>query len=183
MGKVLLFILGAYVLYYVVNIIYDLFFANQKAAAHQDEGQLVSMNKDDEPPDIKRFGIDDVEEVEVPKSYVVDEVELYEDNDTPTNYDAEAFRTNYEEEAELEKYSSSQPEKQLLEQENQEKKLIVSHLLNGIRTPTEKFISNTKEVISNALDTDKFDDFLNIANQHVVLTSNIDGHKVFKSTL
>lgn len=181
MGKVLLFILGAYVLYYTVNIIYDLFFHTQKTAASQDEGQLVSMSRDDEPPDIKRFGIDDVEEVEVPKSYVVDE--LHDNNDTPTNYDAEALRTNYEEEVELEKYSSPQPEKQLLEQENQEKKLIVSHLLNGIRTPTENFISNKKEVISNALDTDKFDDFLNIANSHVVLTSNINGHKVFKSTL
>jgi len=183
MGKVILFILVGYVLYYAVNIIYDLFFANAKTVASQEEGQLVSMSKDDDPPDIRRIDIDDVENVEVPKSYIVDEAELYDDNDTPTNYDAEAFRTNYEEEKELEHYSSSQSEKQLLEQENQEKKLFVSHFLNGIRTPAETIISNTKEVISNALDTDKFDDFLNIATSHVVLSSNIDGHKVFKSTL
>lgn len=183
MGKVLLFIFGAYVLYYVANIIYDLFFSEQKAAVSRDEGQLVSIIKDEEPPDIKRFDIEDVEDVEVPKSYIVDEETLYADNNTPTNYDAEAFRTNYEEEQELEKYNSSQPEKQLLEQENQEKKLIVSQLLNGIRTPTENIISDTKEVISNVLDTDKFNDFLNIATSHVVLTSNVNGHKVFKSTL
>jgi len=183
MGKVILFILGAYVVYYAVNIFYDLFLAKAKTVASQDEGQLVSItSKDDEPPDIRSFNVEDVEDVEVPQSYVVDEEVLYDDSDTPTNYDAEAFRTNYEEERELETYDS-QSEKQLLEQENQEKKLFVSHLLNGIKTPTENFISTTKEVISNAWDTDKFDDFLNIANSHVVLTSNIDGHKVFKSTL
>jgi len=185
MGKILLFILVVYVIYYAGNIIYDLFFDKELAVANQDEGQLVSMKKDDDPPpEIKRYDIDAVENVEAPNSYDLDEDNLYDDNESPTNYDADTIRRNYEEEAELDKYSAAdQQDQKLLEQENQEKKHIVSQLFPTIKTQTAHILSSTKEVLTNAWDDDKFDDFLNLANQHVVLTSNIDGHKVFKSTL
>lgn len=182
MGNIYLFILIAYVLYYAGQIIYDLFFLKDKNLAIESEGELVSIQR--EPPDLKNVGIDDIEDIEVPSSYDVDDSQLSDvDEEEPSNYDIEAIRKSYEEEEELNKYSEAEIlEDQNMEKSNHDKKQLASQLLSNLNIANEQIISSKTEVVPVMSDTD-FANFLTEASNHVVMASNTNGHKVFKSSL
>lgn len=196
MQKILLFILGMYVLYYAGNIIYDLFFDNVKVVDNQDEGQLVNMSGDedhqeDEEQAVRQISTESVGQVELPNSADIDEADLYDEEEAPTNYNADAVRKDFEEEQQLERYSlSEEQEKQLLEQErlalekeNQEKKQFAESVIASIKIPKEKIVSSESKSLPDAWNDDSFDQFLETAKSHVVMVSNDKGHKTYKTTL
>jgi hypothetical protein len=196
MQKILLLILGIYILYYAGNIIYDLFFDNVKVVDNQDDGQLVNMGGDHEEDHaedtaVKQISTESVGHVELPNSADFNEDDLYAEDEAPTNYNADAVRKDYEEEQQLERYGfSEEQERQTLEQErlalekeNQEKKQIADNILASIKIPKENIISSTVKVLADVWDDNNFDQFMETAKAHVVLVSNDQGHKTYKTTL
>lgn len=182
MGNIYLWILIAYVLYYSGNIIYDLFFLKDKTLAVESEGELVSISRD--PPEVKNFGVDDIEDIEVPSSYDADDSQLSEaDEENPSSYDIEAARKNYEELEELNQYSEAEKlEDENMERSNHDKKEMASQLLSKLNIPTDQVISSQSEVIPKMTD-DRFNGFLQTAVDHVVVDNQPNGHRVFKSSL
>ena len=195
MQKIFLFILMVYFLYYAGNIIYDLFFDNVKVVENQDDGQLVNMVKDNqynkEDSHIKYVSPESVGESELPDSANIDERDLYNEDEQPTNYNTDVVKKNYDEEKLLERYNLSEAqERELLEQEalelekeNQEKKQLAKSLLVGIDITKENIVASKSDLKKDQMKHDYFDQFLETAKSHVVMKSNDNGHKTYKTTL
>lgn len=195
MQKIFLFILMVYFLYYAGNIIYDLFFDNVKVVENQDDGQLVNMVNDNqynkEDSHIKYVSPESVGESELPDSANIDERDLYNEDEQPTNYNTDVVKKNYDEEKLLERYNLSEAqERELLEQEalelekeNQEKKQLAKSLLVGIDITKENIVASKSDLKKDQMKHDYFDQFLETAKSHVVMKSNDNGHKTYKTTL
>lgn len=186
MKKILLFILVVYVLYYTVNILYDLFFDDIKSVDSQDDGTLVSMGRNDpeelqEETAVRQVTPESLGDVELPNSTEIDEDALYGDNETPTNYNTDAVRREFEEEQQLDRYNfSEEQEKEALEKENQEKKRIADEASKKI--PQESIVSIKKKITPAVINDDfaNFDNFLAQSKTSVVMVSNDKGHKAYK---
>ena len=195
MQKIFLFILMVYFLYYAGNIVYDLFFDNVKVVENQDDGQLVNMVNDNqynkEDSHIKYVSPESVGESELPDSANIDERDLYNEEEQPTSYNTDVVKKNYDEEKLLERYNLSEAqERELLEQEalelekeNQEKKQLAKSLEVGINITKEKIVASKSDLKKDQMKNDYFDQFLETAKSHVVMKSNDNGHKTYKTTL
>jgi len=186
MKKILLFILVVYVLYYTINILYDLFFDDVKSVDSQDDGTLVSMGRNDpeglqEETAVRQVTPESLGDVELPNSTEIDEDALYGDNETPTNYNTDAVRRDFEEEQQLDRYNfSEEQEKEALEKENQEKKRIADEASKKI--PRENIVS-IKKKITPAVINDDYANFDNFLVQASVKVSNDKSHKAYKTKL
>lgn len=177
-----MYIIGAYCVYYLGNVIYDLFLAKEKVPKENDDGVIISLGEitenDNQP--IAYVSVDDVETVTLPNSFDASEDEIFSSENT--------------EEIQLDKLKEQFEEEKYLEQEEQEKTEFQTQLADFSETKSllksvlalkaQNIISEAKEIISNNNSKlDDWDSFIEKATTNVVLTSNNDGHKVFKSTL
>ena len=140
----------AYVLYYAGNIIYDLFI-KKEATIHQEESEIFSLSDlTDKKEDPKVVGIEDVENLNMPKSFIKKEImpQLSPDNEERLSLDE--LRHRFESEQDLDTVSENEPEK--------------------------------KKEVPKAKDNG-WNHILNLSETMVQLVSNIDGHKVYQSTM
>lgn len=112
MGKFILGLVGVYILYYTVNIIYDLFLKKEKVV--EDENlQSFAFDEISEPKyEPVRVGIEDVENIQPPQSYeTTDDVFLSAEE----NPSMEELKEKYERENE-ENYSKEKPKEKSQEE-------------------------------------------------------------------
>ena len=150
MIKFSLLLLTAYVLYYAGNIIYDLFL-KKEVTTHHEESEVFSLsdftNEKENPTTV---GIEDVETLNMPKSFNKKEIIPQFSSPNEEILSLEELRQRFESEQDLNDISDSEPEK--------EKEAL-------------------KEKDSN------WRNILNLSETMVQLVSNIDGHKVYQSTM
>ena len=150
MIKFSLLLLTAYVLYYAGNIVYDLFL-KKATTTNQEESEVFSLSDfTDEKEDATVVGIEDVENLNMPKSFIKKEImpQLSPDNEERLSLDE--LRHRFESEQDLNDISVSEPEKE--------------------REALKEKDSNWQNI-------------LNLSETMVQLVSNIDGHKVYQSTM
>lgn len=179
-GQFIGYIIGAYVLYYIGNIIYDLFLAKQKVPKGDDDGEIISLGDmvSPERTTISNVSIEDVENVNMPESYEVDENQLYSENATNEQY-AISIQKNYEEEESAQWYE----QKEMESQKNDLNKAAKS-LQDIVKASAQSIISEKKEFIKNGFTSsaEHFESLISQAQMQVIMTSNNDGHKTYKST-
>ena len=150
MIKFSLLLLTAYVLYYAGNIIYDLFLKNE-TTTHQEETEVFSLSDfTDEKENPTTVGIEDVETLNMPKSFNKKEIIPPLSSQNEERLSLEELRQRFESEQDLDDLPEVQPEK--------------------------------KKEAPKAKDNG-WQNILNLSETMVQLVSNIDGHKVYHSTM
>lgn len=150
MIKFSLLLLTVYVLYYAGNIVYDLFL-KKTTTTNQEESEIFSLSDfTNEKKDATVVGIEDVENLTMPKSFTQKEIvpKLSEGNEERPSL--EELRQRFESEQDLDDDPQNEPE-----QKNE--------------------VPKTKD--------NQWYQILNLSETMVQLVSNVDGHKVYHSTM
>ena len=185
MTTFLIILLALYILYYVGNIIYDLFLKTQSTAKINDDEifSLVEFEEENRS-DVKTIGIEDVENLTTPKSFyrkqfpieIVKSEERQDIDDYRRRFESEQNIDSFEEESSLE-----QPE-EIIEEveenlENEFEEELHNEEVNQLENIEEHLLKIEKA--SN----NYWENVLNIASSSVQLVQNLNGHKVYHSTL
>lgn len=177
-GQFIGYIIGAYFVYYIGNIIYDLFLAKPKVPKGDDDGEIISLGDIVSNEKISNVSIEDVETVNMPESYEVDESQLYSEKTTNEEYDL-SIQKNYEEEESEEWYEQKE-----MQNHTNDLNKVAKSLQEIIKNSAQSIISEKKEYIKNGFTSsaEHFESLLSQAQMQVVMTNNNDGHKTYKST-
>lgn len=160
--KFISIVLFVYIIYYAGNIIYDLFLKKEKPKEGEEEVQQFTLGDlaKETQEEIVNVDIDEAEEINAPESFITDEPNLFESEESQRVSLTEMQR-KFEEESKLEDTEDSEPQKN----ENKEE--------NAGGTSEEK----QKEVLKNP--KKRFKDFLKEAETKIKMVDNIDGLKVY----
>lgn len=181
MGKILGYVLILYGLYYVGNIIYDLFLAKEKVDKNDEDGETISLadldvTNDYQDNEIYNVVVDDVESVQMPLSYDIEEEKVSYGSDKDEQFDH--LKKTFEEEESFDWYNQEEIEKKkdLTKSENVLKN-IVQNVSKNVVSEKKIFFKNNEE------ETNLWKGFIEKASTSVLMTENDGGHKTFRSTL
>ena len=172
MLKYSIILIIAYVLYYVGNIVYDLFLKKGKEVQSDvaEEFSLADFGQTDHDPP-SQIRIEDVENLRTPKSYLKREVHSTKTlTNSEGNPDLEELRRRFEAEQDLDEPLPIQNETISVNEEN-----IPNY---AVSEPEEN--SKKAEPISKQ---NKWKDFLSLAETTVKMVANYEGQKVYHSTM
>lgn len=190
MGKVILITGILYFLYYAGNVVYDLFIKKPIVVQNENEGEIISLGTimENEPEMVRNIREEEVEELNTPNSYQLDDELLFSDNDQNNH------KNRFEEENEIEQFSTTDIQEASTENENpqiEETKALdenkiqqsfLSRLGLAIGISEKDGTPKSKEIIPTKLSDEAFRNFFEEANHHVVIDSN-NGQNFYKSSL
>ena len=178
MLKYSLILLGAYFLYYAGNIVYDLFLKKEKTV-HTDATEEFSLadfaQSENLPP--SSIGIEDVENIRTPKSYLKSEIPTTQFQNTfEENSDLEELRRRFESEQDLDGFDQ------------------LEEPIKNTTENTEVIQSKNKENHQNQMQEEqalsiqksnrnKWHQLLNLAETSVQMISHNDGYKIYHSIM
>lgn len=156
MEKIVIIITVLYLLYYGGNIIYDLFLKKEIIViTDETEEFTLSDFADQNKEEVQGVGIEDVENLNTPKSFTANsEVISIKDDSPEERPDMDRWREKFEAEENIDQYDS--------------------HPQAPITNPKEE------KPISKSTDWRKM---LNLAETSVQVIANNNGHKVYQSTM
>ncbi|HFI4796586.1 hypothetical protein [Elizabethkingia anophelis] len=156
MEKIVIIITVLYLLYYGGNIIYDLFLKKEiLVITDETEEFTLSDFAEKNKEEIQGVGIEDVENLNTPKSFTTNSETISVKNDSPEERpDIDEWREKFEAEENIDQYDS--------------------HPQPPITSPKEEV------PISKSTDWKKM---LNLAETSVQVIANNNGHKVYQSTM
>lgn len=177
MLKYSLILLGAYLLYYAGNIVYDLFLKKEKTVQNDATeefslGEFAESNKDE----VQEIGIEDVENLNTPKSFSKRELIPTSHADSDEIQDVEYWRQKFESEQNMDDYDNKEESTEYTP-ENAETLLPKNEEKNQNQHLEEPTTSIQK------LNTNKWHQMLNLAETSVQLIANTDGFKTYQSMM
>ena len=197
MIKISLCILAVYLTYYAGNILYDLFLKKEKESFKQETEEFSLSEISEQYEDLtKNVGIEDVENLNTPKSFNKNVIysDITEGNEE--RQDLDYLRELFESEQDLDEFDN--PSKKdftdMKGQSHIEKAESSEEFLDqDEKTSTEKENQKPSEVISeNPItvsadqETSRIKDWkamLNLSETLVQMVANYDGYKVYRSTM
>lgn len=174
MIKISLTILAVYLVYYAGNILYDLFLKKGKEL-YKEETEEFSMSRisEEHQNSAQNIGIEDVENINTPKSFGKSQTHSEIPERTEERQDMKRLRERFESEQDLDEPHDETKEDSVdtenssySENHNQQE---------SVQTQTDK---NKETVKSKDWKT-----LLNLSETLVQLVANHDGHKVYSSIL
>lgn len=186
MTTFIIILIALYILYYVGNIIYDLFLKT-KSTAKIDDNEIFSLVEFEEEhrSDVKMVGIEDVENLTTPKSFyrkqfpieIVRSEERQDIDDYRRRFESEQNIDSFEEESSLEQPEETIEEEAEEDVENEVEEDLYNEEVDQLENIEEHLLKLEKA--SN----NYWENVLNIASSSVQLVQNLKGHKVYHSTL
>ena len=186
MTTFLIILIALYTLYYVGNIIYDLFLKTQSAAKTNDDEifSLVEFEEENRS-EVKTVGIEDVENLTTPKSFYRKQfpIEIVKSEE---RQDIDDYRRRFESEQNIDSFdeeSSHEQSEEKIEEEAEE------NLENEVDEELyNEEVDQLENIEEHLLKIEKasnnyWENVLNIATSSVELVQNFNGHKVYHSTL
>lgn len=191
MGKVILITGILYLLYYAGNVVYDLFIKKPIVVHNENEGEVISLGAilENESEPVKNIREEQVEDLNTPDSYQLDDEELLFSNNDQSNH-----KESFEEENEIEQFSNAdiketstenlnpQTEETETLEEKEERKSFLSKLGSAIGINEKEIVSTSKEIIPIKISDEVFRNFFEKANNHIVI-ANDNGQNFYKSSL
>ena len=171
-------LLAVYFLYYAGNVVYDLFLKKEKTV-HTDateEFSLADFAKSENLPP-SSVGIEDVENIRTPKSFLKSEIQISQVQNTfEENPDLEELRRRFESEQDIDGFDNDdEPVKNVTENtESIQSKNNENHQ-NQIQE--EQGLSIQKS------NRNKWYQLLNLAETSVQMISHNDGYKIYHSIM
>ena len=171
-------LLAVYFLYYAGNIVYDLFLKKEKTL-HTDateEFSLADLGQSESLPP-SSIGIEDVENIRTPKSFLKSEIQISQVQNTfEENPDLDELRRRFESEQDIDGFDNDdEPVKNVTENtESIQSKNNENHQ-NQIQE--EQGLSIQKS------NRNKWNQLLNLAETSVQMISHNDGYKIYHSIM
>ena len=178
MLKYSLILLGAYFLYYAGNIVYDLFLKKEKTL-HTDATEEFSLadfaQSESLPP--SSIGIEDVENIRTPKSFLKSEIQIAQVQNTfEENPDLEELRRRFESEQDLDGFDQlDEPIKNTTENTEVIQSKNNENYQNQIQEEQASSIQKSNR--------NKWHQLLNLAETSVQMISHNDGYKIYHSIM
>ena len=178
MLKYSLILLGAYLLYYAGNIVYDLFLKKEKTL-HTDateEFSLADFAKSENLPP-SSVGIEDVENIRTPKSFLKSEIQISQvQNIFEENPDLEELRRRFESEQDIDGFDNDdEPVKNTTENTEVVQSKNNENYQNQIQEEQASSIQKSNR--------NKWHQLLNLAETSVQMISHNDGYKIYHSIM
>lgn len=178
MLKYSLILLGAYLLYYAGNIVYDLFLKKEKTL-HTDATEEFSLadfaESESLPP--SSIGIEDVENIRTPKSFLQSEIPMPQAQNTfEENPDLDELRRRFESEQDLDGFDQlEEPVKNTTENTEAIQSKNNENHQNQIQEEQALSIQKSNK--------NKWHQLLNLAETSVQMISHNDGYKIYHSIM
>ena len=178
MLKYSLILLGAYLLYYAGNIVYDLFLKKEKTL-HTDATEEFSLadfgQSESLPP--SSIGIEDVENIRTPKSFLKSEIPISQVQNTfQENPDLEELRRRFESEQDIDGFDNDdEPVKNTTENTEVIQSKNNENHQNQIQEEQASSIQKSNK--------NKWHQLLNLAETSVQMISHNDGYKIYHSIM
>ena len=178
MLKYSLILLGAYLLYYAGNIVYDLFLKKEKTL-HTDATEEFSLadfaQSESLPP--SSIGIEDVENIRTPKSFLKSEIQISQVQNTfEENPDLEELRRRFESEQDIDGFDNDdEPVKNTTENTEVVQSKNNENYQNQIQEEQASSIQKSNR--------NKWHQLLNLAETSVQMISHNDGYKIYHSIM
>ena len=178
MLKYSLILLGAYFLYYAGNIVYDLFLKKEKTL-HTDATEEFSLadfaESESLPP--SSIGIEDVENIRTPKSFLKSEIQISQVQNTfEENPDLEELRRRFESEQDIDGFDNDdEPVKNTTENTEVVQSKNNENYQNQIQEEQASSIQKSNR--------NKWHQLLNLAETSVQMISHNDGYKIYHSIM
>lgn len=176
MTKFIIILLAVYILYYVGNIIYDLYLKkDSNIKVEESEEFSLSDFADENSAEIKNIGIEDVENLNTPKSFGKSEVvAMQNNNSSDENENIEYWREKFEAEESIDDFENQN-------NEDAEKPTENNGDVNYFQTDNFQENHTEERETSNQREKNKknIKDILKQAATRVQLVENIDGHKTY----
>ncbi|PTT78452.1 MULTISPECIES: hypothetical protein [unclassified Chryseobacterium] len=197
MIKISLAILAVYLMYYAGNILYDLFLKKEKETYKAETEEFSLSEISEQYEDLtKNVGIEDVENLNTPKSFSKNQIHSEFAEGKEERQDLEYLREQFESEQDLDELDNPSI-KDFTEIENQpypEKAESSEEYLNqSEKIPNEKESQKPDEVIQQnpiTVNTDQetarikeWKTMLNLSETLVQLVANYNGYKVYQSIM
>lgn len=163
MNKFIIIVITIYLLYYLGNILFDLFLKKESNLLKEETEEFsfseFSKNIENRTTEV---GIEDVEKLNTPKSFIKSDRQFSENNDdSEKEIDIETLRKKFEAEEHIENFELPKNEQQIFNQEEQNKQ-------------SNNSVSDLKK---------HFQSLLNLAETSVQMIANQDGSRVYHSIL
>ena len=177
MLKYSLILLGSYLLYYIGNIVYDLFLKKEKAV-QTDATEEFSLGEfaEESKDEVQEIGIEDVENLNTPKSFSKRELIPTSHGDSDEIQDVEYWREKFESEQNMDDFDNKKESTEYTP-ENAEASLSKNEEKNQNQHHEEPISPIQK------LNTIKWHQMLNLAETSVQLIANTDGFKTYQSMM
>ncbi|UCA58509.1 hypothetical protein KB553_15820 [Chryseobacterium rhizoplanae] len=178
MIKYSLILLAAYFLYYAGNILYDLFLKKEKII-HVDLTEEFSLGdfaqRESKPP--STIGIEDVENVNTPKSFLKKELDFQKTSSSNEQLDLEEMRKRFESEQDIDDMPSALNDTTAAPvEESPSDNTNHSQAMHG--QPVEHSKQEKAEPKKS-----HWKELLNLSETTVQLVANYDGQKVYHSVI
>ena len=178
MLKYSLILLGAYFLYYAGNIVYDLFLKKEKTL-HTDateEFSLADLGQSESLPP-SSIGIEDVENIRTPKSFLKSEIPISKAQNTfEKNPDLEELRRRFESEQDIDGFDNDdEPVKNTTENTEVVQSKNNENYQNQIQEEQASSIQKSNK--------NKWYQLLNLAETSVQMISHNNGYKIYHSIM
>ena len=183
MTKFIIILLALYALYYVGNIFYDLFLKKESAVNSEDFYQLdfEELNK----TEVTTIGIEDVENLNTPKSFTQREFPI-ETTLSEERQNMDHWRERFESEQNIDSFDDEKMIEPTEEKIVEDSELKFEEKLDSVIIDDER-IQNQQYIAVNLaikkLNSDRWKKMLNLAETNVQLIKNINGHKVYNTSL
>ncbi len=178
MLKFSLILLGAYFLYYAGNIVYDLFLKKEKTIPTDatEEFSLADFAQSENLPR-SSVGIEDVENIRTPKSFLKSEIPISQVQNTfQENPDLEELRRRFESEQDLDGFvNNEEPVKNATENREVIQSKKNENHQNHIQEEQTSSIQKSNK--------NKWYQLLNLAETSVQMISHNDGYKIYHSIM
>ena len=163
MNKFIIIVITIYLLYYLGNILFDVFLKKESNLLKEETEEFsfseFSKNIENRTTEV---GIEDVEKLNTPKSFIKSYHQFSENNDdSEKEIDLETLRKKFEAEENIENFELPKNEHQIFNQEEQNKQ-------------SNNSVSDLKK---------HFQSLLNLAETSVQMIANQDGSRVYHSIL
>ena len=163
MNKFIIIVITIYLLYYLGNILFDVFLKKESNLLKEETEEFsfseFSKNIENRTTEV---GIEDVEKLNTPKSFIKSDRQFSENNDdSEKEIDLETLRKKFEAEENIENFELPKNEHQIFNQEEQNKQ-------------SNNSVSDLKK---------HFQSLLNLAETSVQMIANQDGSRVYHSIL
>jgi hypothetical protein len=171
-------LLAVYFLYYAGNVVYDLFLKKEKTV-HTDDTEEFSLadfaKSENLPP--SSIGIEDVENIRTPKSFLKTEIPISQAQNTfEENSDLEELRRRFESEQDLDGF----------EQLEESVKNTTENTESIQSKNNENYQNQIQEEQASSIqksNRNKWHQLLNLAETSVQMISHNDGYKIYHSIM
>ncbi|AZB28730.1 hypothetical protein [Chryseobacterium balustinum] len=196
MIKISLTILAVYLMYYAGNIVYDLFLKKEKESYKQETEEFSLSEISEQYEDLTAtIGIEDVENLNTPKSFNRNPVHSDITEENEERQDLEHLRELFEAEQDLDEFDNPS-KKDFTEIENQshpknaESSEVYFDQKDKIPDEKEEEKPNERESLETTSNIDKetsrikdWKAMLNLSETLIQMVANYDGYKVYQSTM